>query len=43
MVGRELQKIRPYGEDHQGLVLGIRGTRAVGEWTIGTRTGDSKR
>ena len=22
MVGRELQKIRPYGEDHQGLVRG---------------------
>ena len=22
MVGRELQKIRPYGEDHRGLVRG---------------------
>ena len=25
MVGRELQKIRPYGEDHQGLVRGREG------------------
>ena len=25
MVDRELQKIRPYGEDHRGLVWGRRG------------------
>ena len=25
MVGRELQKIRPYGEDQQGLVQGREG------------------
>lgn len=25
MVGRELQKIRPYGEDHQGLARGREG------------------
>ena len=34
MVGRELQKIRPYGEDHQGLVP-VRGKAAV----VSTRNG----
>ena len=30
MVGRELQKIRPYGEDHQGLVRGREGVILAG-------------
>ena len=31
MVGRELQKIRPYGEDHQGLIREREGvSRAAG-------------
>ncbi len=30
MVGRELQKIRPYGEDHQGLVRGRVGAGVAG-------------
>ena len=37
MVGRELQKIRPYGEDHQGLVWG-RGGVEIESKNNGKRT-----
>ena len=33
MVGRELQKIRPYGEDHRGLVWGRKIGEVAGIWT----------
>lgn len=35
MVGRELQKIRPSGEDHQGLVRGSEGVGWVGRGSSG--------
>ena len=42
MVGRELQKIRPYGEDHQGLVR-VRGEMGVEIIHNGKRIDVSKR
>ena len=35
MVGRELQKIRPSGEDHQGLVWGREGVDRAGRGSSG--------
>ena len=35
MVGRELHKIRPYGEDHLGLVRGIGGVGQAGRHNDG--------
>ena len=43
MVGRELQKIRPYGEDHQGLVPVREGTGVVGKHKNGKKKNDLKR
>lgn len=41
MVGRELQKIRPHGEDHQGRVrarrLGVRESMLIGKMIDGLR------
>ena len=37
MVGRELQKIRPYGEDHQGLAWGREGVGLVGRHNSGKK------
>ena len=42
MVGRELQKIRPYGEDHQGLVQGKGEVDQAGIHNDGKRTDESK-
>lgn len=39
MVGRELQKIRPYGEDHQGLVREREGVEVAGKHGNRTRIG----
>ena len=39
MVGRELQKIRPYGEDHQGLVGGRGGVVLANIHKNGTTMG----
>lgn len=43
MVGRELQKIRPYGEDHQGLVRGREGVGRAGRNNNGKKLGDLKK
>ena len=43
MVGRELQKIRPYGEDHQRLVLGREGAGPPGRHNNGKKIDDSKK
>ena len=43
MVGRELQKIRLYGEDHQGLVLGREGAGRPGRHNNGKKIDDSKK
>ena len=43
MVGRELQKIRPYGEDHQELVLGREGAGRAGRPNNGKKIDDSKK
>ena len=42
MVGRELQKIRPYGEDHQGLVRGKGEVVQAGMHSDGRRIDESK-
>ena len=42
MVGRELQKIRPYGEDHQGLVRGREGVGRANRHKNGKKTDDLK-
>ena len=43
MVGRELQKFRPYGEDHQGLVRGREGVVRAGRHSSGKRIDDLKK
>ena len=43
MVGRELQKIRLYGEDHQGLVRGREGVGRAGKHNNGKRIDVLKR
>ena len=43
MVGRELQKIRPYGEDHQGLVRGREGVGRAGRNSNGKKIDDLKK
>lgn len=43
MVGRELQKIRPYGEDRQGLVRGREGVGRAGRHNSGKKIEDLKR
>ena len=43
MVGRELQKIRLYGEDHQGLVRGREEARLVGRQNNGNKIDESKK
>ena len=43
MVGRELHKIRPYGEDRQGLVRGREGVVRAGRHNGGKRIDDLKR
>ena len=42
MVGRELQKIHPYGEDHQGLVRGKEEVVQAGMHSEGRRIDESK-
>lgn len=42
MVGRELQKIRPYGEDLQGLVRGREGVGRAGRHNNGKKIDGSK-
>ena len=42
MVGRELQKIRPYGEDYQGLARGKGEVDQAGIHSDGKRTDESK-
>lgn len=42
MVGRELQKIRPYGEDHQGLARGRGEVVQTGMHSDGRRIDESK-
>ncbi len=43
MVGRELQKIRPYGEDRQGLVRGREGVGPASRHSNGKKMDDSKK
>ena len=43
MVGRELQKIRPYGEDYQGLVRGREGAGRAGRHDNGKKIDDLKK
>lgn len=43
MVGRELQKIRPYGEDHQGFVRGRDGVGRAGRHNNGKIIGALKK
>ncbi len=43
MVGRELQKIRPYGEDHQGLVREREGAGVAGRHSNGKKIDDLKK
>ena len=43
MVGRELQKIRPYGEDYQGLVLGREGAGRPGRHNNGKKIDGSRK
>ena len=43
MVGRELQKIRPHGEDHQGLVRGREAVGRAGRHSNGKEIDDLKK
>ena len=43
MVGRELQKIRLYGEDHQGLVRGRERVGWAGRHNNGKKINDLKK